>query len=123
MLSVYSCICTGYRNIRLRLRALRKESLNESYIVTRQNILFLSILRSTSLLTKIQKLHLLGTSSVRVLQTNQSSQVYRGGSTTAAASKMDCFVIIVNGWKPFTKRFILDVAVVLDPPLKYTQVK
>lgn len=62
--------------------------------MTRQNLLFLSILRSTSLLTKIQKLHLLGSSSVRVLQTNQSSQVYRGGSTTAAASKMDCFVII-----------------------------
>ena len=91
--------------------------------MTRQNLLFLSILRSTSLLTKIQKLHLLGSSSVRVLQTNQSSQVYRGGSTTAAASKMDCFVIIVNGWKPFTKRFILDVAVVLYPPLKYTQFK
>ena len=33
---------------------------------------------------------------------------------------MECFVIIVNGWKPLTiitKRFILDVAAVLDPPL------
>ena len=33
---------------------------------------------------------------------------------------MVCFVIIVNGWKPLTvitKRSILDVAAVLDPPL------
>ena len=43
-----------------------------------------------------------------------------GGSRTAAASKMGRFVIIVNGWKPLTiitKRFILDVAAVLDLPL------
>ena len=39
----------------------------------------------------------------------------RGGSRAAATSKMERFVIIVNG---FTKRFILDVAAVLDPPLK-----
>ena len=33
---------------------------------------------------------------------------------------MECFVIIVNGWKPLTiitKHSILDVAAVLDPPL------
>ena len=33
---------------------------------------------------------------------------------------MERFVIIVNGWKPLaiiTKRSILDVATVLDPPL------
>ena len=33
---------------------------------------------------------------------------------------MECFVIIVNGWKPLTiitKRSILDVAAVLDPTL------
>ena len=45
----------------------------------------------------------------------------RGGSRTAATSKMERFVIIVNGWKPLTiitKRSILDVAAVLDPPLK-----
>ena len=28
--------------------------------------------------------------------------VYRGGSRTAATSKMERFVIIVNGWKPLT---------------------
>ena len=44
----------------------------------------------------------------------------RGGSRAAATSKMECFVIIVNGWKPLTiitKRSILDVAAALDPPL------
>ena len=46
--------------------------------------------------------------------------IYRGGSRAAAASKMECFVIIVNGWKPLniiTKHSILDVAVALDPPM------
>ena len=45
--------------------------------------------------------------------------VYRGGSRTAATS-MERFVIIVNGFQPLTiitKRSILDVAVVLDAPL------
>ena len=45
----------------------------------------------------------------------------RGGSRTAATSKMEPFVIIVNGWRPLTiitKISILDVAAVLDPPLK-----
>ena len=44
----------------------------------------------------------------------------RGGSRTAATSKMEPFVIIVNGFQPLTiitKRSILDVAAVLDPPL------
>ena len=44
----------------------------------------------------------------------------RGGSRTAATSKMDHFVIIVNGWKPLiiiTKSSIFDVAAVLDPHL------
>ena len=44
----------------------------------------------------------------------------RGGSRTAATSKMEFFVIIVNGFQPLTiiiKRSILDVAAVLDPPL------
>ena len=43
-----------------------------------------------------------------------------GGSRTAATSKMERFVIIVNGWKQLTimtKRSILDVAAVLGPPL------
>ena len=50
-------------------------------------------------------------------------RVIRGGSRTAATSKMERFVIKVNGWKPLTiitKRSILDVAAVLDPPLVIT---
>ena len=44
----------------------------------------------------------------------------RGGSRTAAASKMERFVLIVNGWKPLTittKCSILNVAAILDPHL------
>ena len=44
----------------------------------------------------------------------------RGGSRAASASKMECFVIIINGWKELTiitKHSILDVAAALDPPL------
>ena len=44
----------------------------------------------------------------------------RGGSRGAATSKMQRFVIIVDGFQPvnvLTKRSILDVAAALDPPL------
>ena len=44
----------------------------------------------------------------------------RDGSRAAARSKMEHFVIIVNGLKPLTivtKRSILDVAAVLDLPV------
>ena len=46
--------------------------------------------------------------------------IYRGGSRTAATSKMVLLAIIVNGFQSLTistKRSILDVAGVLDPPL------
>ena len=45
----------------------------------------------------------------------------RGGSRTSATSKMELLVIIVNGLEPLTiitKCSILDVAVVLNPPLR-----
>ena len=48
--------------------------------------------------------------------------IYRGGSRAPATSKMERFVIIVNGFQPLTiitKRSILDVAAALDPPLKF----
>ena len=47
--------------------------------------------------------------------------VYSSGSRAAATSKMEHFVIIVNGWTPLTiitKHSSLDVAAALDPPLK-----
>ena len=49
--------------------------------------------------------------------------IFRGGSRTAATSRMGHFVIIVNGWKPLTiiiKCSTLDVAAVLGPPLILT---
>ena len=46
-----------------------------------------------------------------------------GGSKTPATSKMELFVLIVNGFQPLTiitKCSILDVAAVLDPLLSVT---
>ena len=51
---------------------------------------------------------------------------HRGGPRTAAISKMECFLIIVNGSKPLTiitKRSILDTAAVLDPSLDFLLLK
>ena len=48
------------------------------------------------------------------------SIVTRGRSRGAVTSKMERFVIIVNGFQPLTiitTRSILDVAATLDPPL------
>ena len=45
----------------------------------------------------------------------------RSGSGAAATSKVELFGIIVNGFQPLTiitKSTILDVAEVLDPPLR-----
>ena len=53
------------------------------------------------------------------------NMMFRGGSRAAATSKLECFVIIVNGWKPLTiiaKRSILDAAAAVDPPLMLTRV-
>ena len=50
---------------------------------------------------------------------------YSRGSRTAATSKVELFVIIVNGFEPLTiitKSSTLDVATVLDPPLTYSDV-
>ena len=50
----------------------------------------------------------------------QKQELVIDGSRTAATCKMERFVIIVNDGKPptiITKRYILDVAAVLDPPL------
>ena len=44
----------------------------------------------------------------------------------AATSKMECFVIIVNGFQPLTfitKRSIMDFAAALDPPLLFFHMK
>ena len=54
------------------------------------------------------------------LNSSKTMALRTGGSSAAAASKMECFVIIVNGFQPLTiitKHSILDVAAALDPPL------
>ena len=46
--------------------------------------------------------------------------IFRGGSKTVATSKIEHFVIIVNGFRPLTiitKSSLLDVAEVLEPTL------
>ena len=61
------------------------------------------------------------------LCSNRSANLYvsikrvRGGSRAAATWKMECFVIILNGFQPLTiitKHSILDAAAALDPPLR-----
>ena len=55
---------------------------------------------------------------------NKHRHAFRGGSRAAATSKMERFVIIVNGFQALTiitKRSILDVAAALDPPLKQSK--
>ena len=59
--------------------------------------------------------------SVRNIKMSMYKNQCSGGSRTAATSKMERLVIIVNGFQPLTiitKRSILDVAAVLDPPLQ-----
>ena len=51
--------------------------------------------------------------------------ISRGGSRTSATSKIERFVIIVNGFQPLTiitKRSILDVAAALEPPLEFVDI-
>ena len=51
---------------------------------------------------------------------------FRGGCRAAETSKMERFVIIVNGFQPFTiitKYTILDIAAFLNPPLSLTSKK
>ena len=50
------------------------------------------------------------------------TKFFRGRSRTAATSKMEYFVIIVNCFQPLTiitKSSILDVAAILNPPLSH----
>ena len=53
---------------------------------------------------------------------SSNHETFRGRFRTAATSKKECFVRIVNGFQPLTiitKRSISDVAAVLDPPLPF----
>ena len=68
---------------------------------------------------KYQKIRKILTNSKAYLGPCQTP-INKGGSRTAGTSKMELFVIIVNGRKPLTimtKCSILDITTVLDPPL------
>ena len=58
---------------------------------------------------------------IKKIDKHKSKVINRSGSRTAATSKMEHFVIIVNnGWNPLiiiTKSSILDTAAFVDPPL------
>ena len=59
-------------------------------------------------------------SPATLLKKRLCHRCFKSGSRTAATSKMEGFVIIVNSFLPLTiikKRSILDVAAILDPPL------
>ena len=66
------------------------------------------------------KITIITTITITITTTKKLKTYYiRGGSRTAATSKLGLFVIIVNGFQPLTiitKSSTLDVAVVLDPP-------
>ena len=58
--------------------------------------------------------------SSAIIIINSAFILGRGGSRAAATAKMECFVLIVNCWKPLTiitKPSILAVAATLDPSL------
>ena len=60
-----------------------------------------------------------------VAYARQQRVKYRGRSRAAETSNMERFVIIVSGFQPLniiTKCSILDVAAILNPPLKYLEI-
>ena len=60
------------------------------------------------------------------VETAETPCEFRGGPRAAATSKMEHFVIRVNGFQSLTiitKHSILDFATALDPPLDLTHIK
>ena len=56
-----------------------------------------------------------------MISLGNESMECKGGRRTAAISKIELFVIIVDGFQPLTiitKCSILEIAAVLDPPLE-----
>ena len=68
--------------------------------------------------SKCQLGHVITLSCLTLWKSNTQWK-WKVGSKTAATSKVELFVIIVNCWNPFTiitKSHTLDVPAVLDPP-------
>ena len=100
-------LCFLYNNYSISHEGLLEKAGKVKISVSRLRIVLVEIYKT------VNKLKLMN-NIFKVKEYNQS------GSRTAATSKMERFVIIVNGWKPLTiitKRSILDVAAALDPPL------
>ena len=82
--------------------------------------LFHSAFSKTRMYTVLKSLISIFVFTMNIEACSSHETLSRGGSRTAATSKMEHFVIIVNGFQPLiiiTKNSILDVATVLDPPL------
>ena len=89
----------------------------KSYVGMIKNITR-QLLKIQKNMTNVAKVICLEYSSTLIL--DNQLLIAEAGSRTVATSKMEPFVIIINGWKALTiitKRSILDVAAVLDPPL------
>ena len=100
-------------------------------VLTEDSLSKLSKTDLVALVVNLQDKKKTMTSNLNEKVSNLTEEVLnRGRCRTAATSKMERFVIIVNGlerfviivngWKPLTiitKRSILDVAAALDPPL------
>ena len=125
--SVFSCIQSEYRNIRTRNNSVfaqfpRSGFSRFSNCTTgtksrkASHIFYYNNLIPASSLILVLKLSFF----ILILSTARHDASIRGGSRTAATSKMECFVIIVNGFQRLTiitKCSILDVAAALDPTL------
>ena len=109
------------RNATLHTAQKLKFSIKNLFSKCDQTCSFLRIWSHLMEISLMENFSFCAVSWVRSCACTQSKVQFRGGSRTAATSKVELFVIIVNGWKPLTiitKNSTLDVAAVLDPPLQ-----
>ena len=94
----------------------------KSYVGMIKNITR-QLLKIQKNMTNVAKVICLEYSSTLIL--DNQLLIAEAGSRTVATSKMEPFVIIINGWKALTiiaKHSILDVAAVLDLPLNCVEI-
>ena len=93
----------------------------ENVIALRRLFIYIKERRGPRIIVCSEKRDQEDPSGAKFLSLSVSGLKSWGGSRITATSKMERFVIIVNGWNPLiiiTKRSIMDVAAVLNPPLK-----
>ena len=94
----------------------------KSYVGMIKNITR-QLLKIQKNMTNVAKVICLEYSSTLIL--DNQLLIAEAGSRTVTTSKMEPFVIIINGWKALTiitKHSILDVAAVLDLPLNCVEI-